>query len=391
VRPLPDRITQANSLLAPYAVPHQGILGRAVPEPEDETRFPFQRDRDRIIHTQAFHRLKGKTQVFVAGGSDHIRTRLTHTMEVAQISRDMARTMGLNEDLAECIALAHDLGHPPFGHAGEEALDAFMRVHGAGFEHNEQSLRLLTLLEEHSSLTPGLNLNREVLEGLRKHATPHDIPATPLLPPGASLEAQIVNLADEIAYTAHDCDDGLSAGLFAFEELTSIPLAGEAEERARERGTQLRGALIHLLVMDLYATGERALAAHRVETLSDVLRCQEPLIRFSTAMEQRLQELRTFLWQRLYLHPRVRARNEEGKSVVAALCHSYARNPSAKVIEFQRKTGGELHEAIKDYVAGMTDAYALRQAEERGLTERRHSPLSGREVPGADRCARLPR
>src|SRR3989344_4963553 len=160
---LSDRIDQANSLLAPYAVPHGTSLGRENPEEEDATRFPFQRDRDRIIHTQAFRRLKHKTQVFVVGKGDHYRTRLTHTMEVAQISRDMARTLGLNEDLAECIALANDLGHPPFGHAGEDALDQWMRDHGSHFEHNAQSLRIVTLLEEHSSLQKGLNLNREIL------------------------------------------------------------------------------------------------------------------------------------------------------------------------------------------------------------------------------------
>ena len=171
VKTLDDRITAANSLLASHAVPIQGQRGREQKEPGDETRFPFQRDRDRIIHTQAFRRLKGKTQVFVAGEGDHYRTRMTHTMEVTQLSRDIARTLSLNEDLAECIALAHDLGHSPFAHMGEEALDAWMKKQGSHFEHNEQSLRVVTLLEEHSSAYRGLNLNREVLEGLKKHST----------------------------------------------------------------------------------------------------------------------------------------------------------------------------------------------------------------------------
>ncbi|HLD71473.1 MAG TPA: dNTP triphosphohydrolase, partial [Candidatus Peribacteraceae bacterium] len=178
MKDLKERLAAANSLLAPYAVPHQGLLGRVHKEADDETRFPFQRDRDRIIHTQAFRRLKGKTQVFVTGdtnfGTDHYRTRLTHTLEVAILSRDMARTLGLNEDLAESVALAHDLGHPPFGHAGEEALDHWMHDYDLHFEHNAQSLRLATILEQHSSQWQGLNLNREILEGLQKHRTPHD-------------------------------------------------------------------------------------------------------------------------------------------------------------------------------------------------------------------------
>jgi dGTPase len=173
--PLADRIAQANALLSPRAVPHEGRLGRGVEEPEDAIRFPFQRDRDRIIHASAFRRLQGKTQVFVSGEDDHVRTRLTHTMEVAQIARDLARALRLNEDLAECIALAHDLGHPPFGHAGEAALDRWMREHGGRFEHNEQSFRVITLLEKHAAAVPGLNLHREVEEGLLKHSARHPI------------------------------------------------------------------------------------------------------------------------------------------------------------------------------------------------------------------------
>ncbi len=366
--PLQERLHQADALLAPYAVPHEGTLGRIMKEPEDETRFPFQRDRDRIIHTQTFRRLKGKTQVFVAGGSDHVRTRLTHTMEVAQISRDIARTLGLNEDLAECIALAHDLGHPPFGHTGEEALNMFMTKHGAHFEHNEQSLRIVTVLEEHSSLFSGLNLNREVLEGLKKHQSPHDAPADVLLPPGASLEAQVVNLADEIAYTAHDCDDGLGARLFTLAEIKRIPLAREAAERSKARGTSLRGSLIHLLVTDLYVTTEKSLETQTVRALPDVLQKSRPLVHFSTVMEQKLAELRVFLWDHLYMSPPVQACNDKGSNTVTQLCAAFEKNPPPKVKELQKNTKGTLAEAIKDYVAGMTDAYALRQARELKLT-----------------------
>ncbi len=318
-------MAEANAILAPTAVPHQGTLGRIYPEPEDETRFPFQRDRDRIIHSQAFRRLKGKTQVFVAGKGDHYRTRLTHTMEVAQISRDMARTLSLNEDLAECIALAHDLGHPPFGHAGESALDEWMRAHDGSFEHNEQSLRVVTLLEEHSSLYPGLNLNREVLEGLQKHG-----------PKPLGREAELVNLADEIAYTGHDCEDGLRAELFTQEQLDGVRLARMATDRARERGTSLRGSLIHLLVTDAYD--------HDGFPSKD--------------MKVQLKELRGFLWTHMYEHPRVLEASTDGKASVIALCEKFFSDPSDKVLALQKRTGSSLPEGVKDYVAGMTDAYA---------------------------------
>jgi len=378
--PLAERIKQVDALLAPYAVPHAGTLGRIVKEPEDETRFPFQRDRDRIIGAQAFRRLKGKTQVFVAGGSDHVRTRLTHTMEVAQISRDIARTLGLNEDLAECIALAHDLGHPPFGHAGEEALDAWMRTQGGTFEHNEQSLRIVTLLEEHSSRFPGLNLNREVLEGLKKHVTPHDTPQGPAgcIP---SLEGQLVNLADEIAYTAHDCDDGLHAKLFTLQDITAIALAKEAANRAETRGTSLRGALIHLLVSDLYATTKQELAAHAIRSPKDIAGTSATLVRFSSAMQRELDQLRAFLWQRLYLHPHVQSCNARGQAVVTALCQHFEHHPTEKILTLAKQTGGTLPEAIKDYVAGMTDPYALRQAQECKLTAGLASPSDAPEEP----------
>ncbi|MDD4628040.1 MAG: dNTP triphosphohydrolase [Candidatus Peribacteraceae bacterium] len=369
--PLADRITQANTLLAPYAVPHQGTLGRVIAEAEDETRFPFQRDRDRIIHTQAFRRLKGKTQVFVAGGSDHVRTRLTHTMEVAQVSRDIARTLQLNEDLAECIALAHDLGHPPFGHAGEEVLNSWMEGQRSSFEHNRQSLRIVTVLEEHSSLHHGLNLNREILEGLQKHTTPHDAPEGNHSPHGHTLEAQIVNLADEIAYSAHDCDDGLQSRLFTKNDLLTNPLGRAAAERAKARGTSLRGALIHLLVTDLYQETEKILSSRHVSSLADVLNAREPIVRFSPEMSRSLGELHDFLWKHLYLHPRVQTCNDQGKTIVLALCTSYEKDPPAKVSELMKKMQGALIEAICDYVSGMTDAYALHQARVRGLTKQK--------------------
>ena len=360
MKPLEDRLMAANTLLASYAIPNEGLKGRAHEDPKDETRFTFQRDRDRIIHTQAFRRLKGKTQVFVEGHGDHVRTRLTHTMEVAQISRDIARTFGLNEDLTECIALAHDLGHPPFGHAGEATLDAWMQQFGLRFEHNEQSHRIATLLEDHSSLYQGLNLNQEVLESLLKHSSPHDAPEGGESLP-VSLEAQVVNIADEIAYTGHDCEDGRNAKLFSIDELLTVSLARCSYERAQPRNTSLRGAIIHMLVHDLYQATETALMSQRINTVDDVYNETAPIVQFSHSVRTELDELRTFLSDHMYFHPQVLEKSGHGQKVVRALCDRYQTSPPDKVLELQQKTNGALEEAIKDYVAGMTDTYAMEQ------------------------------
>jgi dGTPase len=359
---LADRITQANSSLTPYAVPHGTNLGREYPEEEDATRFPFQRDRDRIIHTQAFRRLKHKTQVFVAGKGDHYRTRLTHTLEVAQISRDMARTLGLNEDLAECIALAHDLGHPPFAHAGEEALHQEMERHGGAFEHNLQSLRVVTLLEERSKKYPGLNLNREVLEGLMKHRTIFDHLHDHPLPRAPSLEAEIVNLADEIAYTAHDTDDGLRAEVLSFEELKTIPLFAEAVTLSSQNSTEVRGSLIHLLVMDVYRETEKRIREENINSLEDVYEAKRAVVSFSKAIHQKLEVLRKALWDGLYQSPAVLKHSKKGQDIIRMLFRAYETSPPEKVFSLQKRTGSSLPEAIKDYIAGMTDGFALENA-----------------------------
>lgn len=350
-----ERLTAANGLLAPYAVPLGGMLGRVTKESDDTTRFPFQRDRDRIIHTDAFRRLKGKTQVFVAGRGDHYRTRLTHTMEVAHISRDMARTLELNEDLAECIALAHDLGHPPFGHMGETALDEWMRSYGGHFEHNEQSLRIVTVLEEHAEGNPGLNLNREILDGMQKHVSREKRGRS------LSLEAQLVNIADEIAYVGHDCDDGIRAELFTMNDLRVVSLPDRAGKLSSARGTSLRGSLINLLVTDMYAETERRLITSRIHTLDDVYASTNDLVGFSEAVSADLKHLRTFLFDRMYSHPRVREAAMEGQAVIRKLCDALHAKPTEKIAEFQHRTGSSLPEAVKDYVAGMTDAYARLQ------------------------------
>ena len=366
MKPLSDRITQANSLLAPYAVPHGTHLGREHPEEEDDTRFPFQRDRDRIIHTLAFRRLKHKTQVFVAGKGDHYRTRLTHTMEVAQISRDMARTLGLNEDLAECIALAHDLGHPPFAHAGEEALHKEMARHNLRFEHNLQSLRLVTELEERSKKYPGLNLNREVLEGLMKHQTIFDPIHDHALKRAPTLEAEIVNLADEIAYTAHDTDDGLRAEVLSLDAMRHIPLFAEALERTSEKKTEVRGSIIHLLVMDVYEETEKRLKGEQITSLDAVYAAGGELVAFSEEMTMKLQALREFLWQHFYQSPAVLEHSKKGQETIRTLFRAYEKSPPEKVLALQKRMGSSVEEAIKDYIAGMTDGFALENM--RGLS-----------------------
>jgi dGTPase len=353
-----DRMRRLNGLLKPYAVPHGKGLGRVYSELEDTTRFPFQRDRDRIVHTQAFRRLKHKTQVFVSGHGDHYRTRITHTLEVAQISRDIARTLGLNEDLAESIALAHDLGHTPFGHAGEEAMQQCLKPFGKTFEHNEQSLRIVTLLEERSSAYPGLNLNREILEGLMKHRTPHDRPGD-AGERSPSLEAQIVNLADEIAYTAHDTDDGLRAGQFTLKDIGKTALGKAALRRIDVRGTELRGALVDFLVTDLYVWTEDLLRRHRIRTLDDVYRAKMPLVAFSPAMNVKLKELRAFLWKHLYGSSSVQRQAAHGQRVLRSLFAAYLRRPPHKVVELRAKTKSTIEDAAKDFIAGMTDPFAL--------------------------------
>lgn len=353
MKSLSERETLTSKILESYAVPLRGTLGREHQEQEDDTRFPFQRDRDRILHTQAFRRLKHKTQVFVSGHGDHYRTRITHTLEVAQISRDIARTFSLNEDLAECIALAHDLGHTPFGHAGEEAMNACMQEYGQRFEHNEQSLRIVCFLEERSTKYLGLNLNKEILEGLMKHA---DIRPEGRWP---SLEAALVNLADEIAYTAHDTDDGLRAGMLAIKDVRSTKLGSLAYEKSQKNGTEIRGAIVDLLVTDVYAATSESLQKNAIKNIDDVYQSSVPLVMFSAPMAAMLSEHRAFLWERVYKSPAVLAQAEKGKQTITKLFHAFMQNPSEKVKELQKKTGDDLCNAVKDYIAGMTDTYAV--------------------------------
>ena len=348
-----------DALLAPYAVPHMGRR-RLIEEPRDE-RLDFQRDRDRILHTQAFRRLKHKTQVFVAGYGDHYRTRITHTIEVAQVSRDIARTLRLNEDLAEAIALAHDLGHTPFGHAGETALSSCMQPFGKHFEHNEQSLRIVTLLERRVAQMPGLNLCTDVLDGLQKHRTPHDQTATDGMLQ-LSLEGQVVNLADEIAYTAHDTDDALRAGLLDCDLLSTTRLGSRAVAASEERGIEVRSALVGLLIHDVYDVCRRTIMGQPSLQYDAVRRAPAPLVAFSASMRADADALRALLWEHLYQSSSVRAQAERGQMIVRTLFERYVQAPPEKVLTLKRQLACSLEDAVKDYIAGMTDTYATTEA-----------------------------
>jgi dGTPase len=360
---LEEKMAKANELLEPYAVPHEGTLGRTKPDTSEETRFPFQRDIDRVLYSDEFRRLSGKTQVFVGGGNDHHRTRYTHTMEVVRVSRNIARTLGLNEDLAECIALAHDLGHPPFGHSGEEALHEWMSDgYQRSFEHNQQSLRIVEVLSEHPSHSKGLNLNIEVLHGLMKHRTPHDHPedTTLELP---SMEALAVNIADEIAYTSHDIDDGLREGLFTIDQLQDIPLIAACYSPEKKLGS----SLTDVLITDLYTETQRQIESQDISTLDDVYTRADQPVRFSKDIREQLDLLRVFLRTNMYFHPSVLEKVEAGKTVVQALCTHLMMHPTSEVTHIQERTGDSDVESVKDYVAGMTDHYATEMAERLGL------------------------
>jgi dGTPase len=362
--------------------------GRYWPEEESATRSCYQRDRDRIIHSTAFRRLKHKTQVFVQHEGDYYRTRLTHSLEVAQIARSLARVLGLDEDLAEALALAHDLGHPPFGHAGEAALNACMAGHG-GFDHNAQALVLVTRLEHRYADFDGLNLTWEALEGLVKHngpllepgatreSLPEGIAAFPWdleLSTYAGLEAQIAALSDDIAYLNHDIDDGLRAGLFEIEELFDIALVGPifkavasselGLERARLIGEAVR-RLIGLMVGDVVAETNLRLGTVRPQSAVDIRRHNAPIAEFSPGLRAELSRLKQFLFKRMYHHPRVLQVMENAQLVLTQLFGSFTSDPSLLPKDWMVSCGASgdrmTARAVCDYVAGMTDRFALQE------------------------------
>ncbi len=380
--------------LASYAASAMPGRGRLHPEPDCPMRTPFQRDRDRIVHSSAFRRLTYKTQVFIFHEGDHFRTRLTHSLEVAQIARTMARALALDEDLAEAIALAHDLGHTPFGHAGEDALDPEMRAFG-GFDHNAQSLRIVTKLEHRYAAFEGLNLTWESLEGLAKHNGPltdangvpvgryagrgipqairhyvagHDL----MLATQPSAEAQIAAIADDIAYNNHDIDDGLRASLITLAQLREVPLAArmmaEVEARHGELSQdrliyEVNRRLITAMVRDVVDETRRRLAALCPRNADDIRAAPEPVVAFSPALAAELKGLRDFLWHNLYTHPRIARIMDGAKTIVRDLFRHFLNHPDRLPEEWRRSLDASdatlRARHVCDFVAGMTDRFAM--------------------------------
>ncbi|MDQ6861552.1 MAG: deoxyguanosinetriphosphate triphosphohydrolase [Verrucomicrobiota bacterium] len=350
-------------VLAPFAQKSGESRGRQYPEPQHAFRTEFQRDRARIIHSRAFRRLEYKTQVFLNGTGDHLRTRLTHTIEVASISRTIARASSLNEDLAEAIALAHDLGHPPFGHSGEEMLAECMQPSG-GFEHNDQSLRVVELLENIYPEFPGLNLTVEVREGIQKHRKSDAY---------GTLEAQIANLADEITYYSHDLDDAIDFEILDAAQLKEVAVWQHSEARVRERYATMREPELHKLVIrdiidvevrDVVTSSAAAIKASGVQTSAEVRRTDEPLIRYSEEQSTANKQLRRFLYKNVYYHPRVAEVNQQACEMLRAVFASYVANPESLGDAATRRIAGEgLPRTVCDYIAGMTDRYLMEEYE----------------------------
>ena len=359
--------------LAPYAV-SVSARGRRLAEPAPPGRSEFQRDRDRIIHSGAFRRLEYKTQVFVNHEGDLFRTRLTHSIEVAQIGRSIARRLALNEDLVEAVSLAHDLGHTPFGQAGQEALNACMKGHG-GFEHNLQSLRVVDVLEERYAAFDGLNLCFETREGILKHCSLEhaaqlgEVGERFLQDRRPSLEAQIANLADEIAYNNHDVDDGLRSGLITLEQLASVRLFAQHLNEVRAAYPQLAERrvvhetvrrMINTLVTDLIGQTERNILAHAPQSVGDV-RAAPPLVAFSAGMHELNRELKAFLRTHLYRHYRVMRMTAKARRIIGDLFQAFMDDPRLLPPQFNPQMESARARSVADYVAGMTDRYAIRE------------------------------
>jgi len=358
--------------LADYAARGEASAGRRHAEQFKDDRPAFERDRDRIIHCAAFRRLEYKTQVFVNHEGDYYRTRLTHSLEVAQISRGIARRLNLNEDLVEALSLAHDLGHTPFGHTGEDVLDRLMADYG-GFEHNRQSLRIVEQLEERYPDFDGLNLTWEAREGIIKHSSAYDCPDASILPlyrPDLrpTLEAQIIDLADEIAYNNHDIDDGLKAGYLQPEELQNVSLWTRMDRQVRRKYPQLAGErliyqtishLIGFLILDLVETTRQNLSRAGIATLEDVRNHPGPLVMFSSETAEKNRQLKNFLYQSLYRHYKVERMRVKAEKLLTRIFESYLEHPTLLPMAYQDRFAEHGRErVICDYVAGMTDRYA---------------------------------
>ena len=358
------------AVLAPYAAFADASRGRVHDERESAHRTAFQKDRDRVIHTSAFRRLEYKTQVFVNDEGDYYRTRLTHTLEVAQVARSIARALGVNEDLAETVALAHDLGHPPFGHAGERTLNRLAEGIG-GFDHNQQSLRIVTELERRYAAFPGLNLTWETLEGIMKHETEYDVPDAswePDLRPG--IEAQVVNVADEIAYSAHDLDDGLRSGHLEIRDVARVPLIQALMDRlaidphafeTRDRYVLVR-ELLGVAIDAVIDHSERRIHATGVASIDDVRAQQSVLVGPDAALAGQFAELKRFLYDHFYFHHRLIRMTRKADHILERLYGAYCETPTmlAPDVRHQAEALG-LERAVVDYLAGMTDRFAIKE------------------------------
>ncbi len=352
--------------LSPFAIPYAVTAGRVYSEVEDPARTPFQRDRDRVIYSKAFRRLSGKTQVFTAKHTDHIRDRLTHSLEVAQVARDMARMLGLNEDVCEAVALAHDLGHTPFGHAGEQALDEMMQQYGGHFEHNEQSKRIVEVLEHPYPHFVGLNLTAEVLDGLAKHQTLYDQKTKEVK--GKTLEAQVVDKADEIAYHSHDLDDGLRQNLFTYNEVRELTLIKSAIAHVEETykipaqglTSRIVSSCMRLMIADLTGNARRQINERGIESLGTVVMQTTDCVFFSSSFAPQVEELRSFLWEKMYNAPNVVEMSKKGQEMLKKLFAHYVAHPELLPENYKKSIGvsDTLYVVVKDYVAGMTDWFA---------------------------------
>jgi len=368
-----EDIEKAN--LASYAMKSKETKGRDSKDDEHELRTCFSRDRDRIVHCGAFRRLEYKTQVFVVHEGDYYRTQLTHTMEVSQIARTLARNLRLNEDLTEAIALAHDLGHTPFGHSGEEKLDQLMKAHGQkGFEHNSQSLRIVTLLEERYPGFTGLNLTYEVREGIDKHRTDFDKPSSGSSQP--TLEAQVVNLADEIAYNSHDLDDGIKSNLVDVEKLKGLAICSEmyAKNRGMDKNSlryHIVRNIIDVLSKDLIGQTETNIEQRGIKTVEDVRKFKDPTAAFSAETAKKKNELKAFLMRNLYKHYRVIRMEVKHQRILEELFNTYLNKFDEnrekniysilppEVLDKHHKLKTTKEQAVCDYIASMTDNFAL--------------------------------
>jgi dGTPase len=362
---------QNNNNLAPWAASDEYSRGRKFSEDQHPYRGEYQRDRERIIHSRAFRRLEYKTQVFINHEGDHYRTRLTHTIEVAQIARTIARALSLNEDLAESIALAHDLGHTPFGHAGERELNEQLTGKG-GFEHNRQSLRIVEVLEKSYSRYDGLNLTWETREGIIKHSSDYDNPDVSSYNPDEqpALEAQIIDLADEIAYNNHDLDDGMTSGLLDIDEVEKLEIwkiasslyRGKVPDKRILQHREIIRIIINMLVTDLIDFITENITRQSIKSYDDVRKAGERIAGFSSSVKSANQELKGFLRERLYQHYRVARMTIKARKVVRELFEIYTEHPDTLPADYQERIPGDgVLLTATDYIAGMTDRFALQE------------------------------